>query len=103
MTQMYGGIFSDLSTQDYRFLNFLTQDYPYRDFDEEPGLPEMSTRELLNKVNTFRDRAKVTISSFAKVRSLTDYNIKELGETRAVSARLDRIVKKLESRLKRKR
>ncbi len=95
MTQRYGGIFPVLSTRDFQFLTFLTQNEPYRGFEEEPGLSEMSKSDLLDTVQSFRDKTKEQIELFRWVKKPDEDFIESVRYSREALARLDSILKKL--------
>ncbi len=100
MTQRYGGIFPVLSTRDYQFLTFLTENEPYRGFEEEPGISEMSKSDLLDKVNWFKEKARDQINNFRYTSHLEIEDrepfIESVRYSREILAKLTSISKKLE-------
>ena len=61
----------------------------------------MSTRDLLDKVNEFRDRTKEQIRLFQWVKDPGPEFIESLRVSRRISGRLDSIIRHLERRLRR--
>ena len=100
MSSRFGGLFSILNTRDYQFLEFLTQEYPFE--DDNKGLSEMSNRELLDLVRTYKEGTSREVQSASKNEDLsTEEGLGYLVEMRKINSRLRTIQKKIENKIAR--